>query len=70
MMRPLLTRGSRDASRGAMRLLGPILIAGLAPAALSGWIVEHAAPGAVFLLNSPHRPEEVWQHLPRSRRLN
>jgi pyruvate-ferredoxin/flavodoxin oxidoreductase len=23
-------------------------------------VLEHAAPGAAFLLNSPHRPEEVW----------
>ncbi len=25
-----------------------------------------AAPGATFLLNSPHGPTEVWDHLPRS----
>ena len=24
-----------------------------------------AAPGAVFLLNAPYGPDEVWQHLPR-----
>jgi pyruvate-ferredoxin/flavodoxin oxidoreductase len=28
-------------------------------------VLEHAAPGAVFLLNSPHGPAEVWEHLPR-----
>ncbi|MGD0646465.1 MAG: pyruvate:ferredoxin (flavodoxin) oxidoreductase [Acidobacteriaceae bacterium] len=28
-------------------------------------ILAAAAPGAVFLLNSPYGPEEVWQHLPR-----
>ncbi|HEV2459735.1 MAG TPA: pyruvate:ferredoxin (flavodoxin) oxidoreductase, partial [Ktedonobacterales bacterium] len=28
-------------------------------------VLEHAAPGAVFLLNSPYGPEEVWEHLPR-----
>ncbi|HZV07616.1 MAG TPA: pyruvate:ferredoxin (flavodoxin) oxidoreductase [Gemmataceae bacterium] len=28
-------------------------------------VLEYAAPGAVFLLNSPYRPEEVWDHLPR-----
>ncbi len=28
-------------------------------------ILAPAAPGAVFLLNSPHGPDEVWQHLPR-----
>jgi pyruvate-ferredoxin/flavodoxin oxidoreductase len=27
--------------------------------------LEVAEPGAVFLLNSPHPPEEVWDHLPR-----
>ena len=25
-----------------------------------------AAPGATFLLNSPYRPDEVWDHLPRA----
>jgi pyruvate-ferredoxin/flavodoxin oxidoreductase len=25
-----------------------------------------AEPGAVFLLNSPHGPDEVWRHLPRT----
>ncbi len=29
-------------------------------------VLRLAAPGAVFLLNSPHGPEEVWDHLPRS----
>ncbi len=28
-------------------------------------ILAAAAPGAVFLLNSPYGPEEVWSHLPR-----
>ncbi len=28
-------------------------------------VLGHAAPGAVFLLNSPHGPDEVWQQLPR-----
>jgi pyruvate-ferredoxin/flavodoxin oxidoreductase len=28
-------------------------------------VLEHAAPGAVFLLNSPHGPAAVWDHLPR-----
>ncbi len=28
-------------------------------------ILAAAAPGAVFLLNSPYGPDEVWQHLPR-----
>jgi pyruvate-ferredoxin/flavodoxin oxidoreductase len=28
-------------------------------------VLEHAAPGAVFLLNAPYGPEEVWEHLPR-----
>ena len=28
-------------------------------------ILEHAAPGAVFLLNAPYAPEEVWDRLPR-----
>ena len=28
-------------------------------------ILEHAAPGGVFLLNSPHGISEVWAHLPR-----
>jgi pyruvate-ferredoxin/flavodoxin oxidoreductase len=28
-------------------------------------LLERAAPGAVFLLNSPHGPAEVWSHLPR-----
>ncbi len=27
-------------------------------------VLDHAAPGAVFLLNSPYAPEEVWSHLP------
>jgi pyruvate-ferredoxin/flavodoxin oxidoreductase len=29
-------------------------------------VLRLAAPGAVFLLNSPHPPDEVWTHLPRS----
>ncbi|MGA7159223.1 MAG: pyruvate:ferredoxin (flavodoxin) oxidoreductase [Acidobacteriaceae bacterium] len=29
-------------------------------------ILAAAAPGAVFLLNSPYGPEEVWSHLPRT----
>ena len=29
-------------------------------------VLRLAAPGAVFLLNSPHGPGEVWKHLPRS----
>ncbi len=28
-------------------------------------VLEAAMPGAVFLLNSPHTAEEVWDHLPR-----
>jgi pyruvate-ferredoxin/flavodoxin oxidoreductase len=28
-------------------------------------VLEHAKPGATFLLNSPFGPEEVWDHLPR-----
>jgi len=28
-------------------------------------MLEAAAPGAVFLLNSPYGPEQVWDHLPR-----
>ena len=28
-------------------------------------ILAAAAPGAVFLLNSPYGPDEVWSHLPR-----
>jgi pyruvate-ferredoxin/flavodoxin oxidoreductase len=28
-------------------------------------ILEAAEPGAVFFLNSPFGPDEVWQHLPR-----
>ncbi len=28
-------------------------------------LLEPALPGATFLLNSPHPPERVWQHLPR-----
>jgi pyruvate-ferredoxin/flavodoxin oxidoreductase len=28
-------------------------------------VLERAAPGAVFLLNSPYGPSDVWNHLPR-----
>ena len=28
-------------------------------------VLEHAADGAVFLLNAPYGPQEVWDHLPR-----
>jgi pyruvate-ferredoxin/flavodoxin oxidoreductase len=28
-------------------------------------VVSAAAPGAVFLLNSPYSAEEIWQHVPR-----
>src|SRR6202023_3717841 len=28
-------------------------------------VLDYAAPGAVFLLNSPFSKEEVWDHLPR-----
>jgi pyruvate-ferredoxin/flavodoxin oxidoreductase len=28
-------------------------------------VLEHALPGATFLLNSPFGPDEVWDHLPR-----
>ncbi len=28
-------------------------------------VLEKAMPGAVFLLNSPYGPDEVWDHLPR-----
>lgn len=29
-------------------------------------VLEHAAPGGVFLLNTPYRPDRVWDHLPES----
>jgi pyruvate-ferredoxin/flavodoxin oxidoreductase len=29
-------------------------------------VLRQAAPGATFLLNIPHGPDEVWKHLPRS----
>jgi pyruvate-ferredoxin/flavodoxin oxidoreductase len=29
-------------------------------------VLEAAAPGAVFLLNAPYGPEEIWNHLPRT----
>ncbi len=29
-------------------------------------VLREAEPGAVFLLNSPHGPGEVWDHLPRT----
>jgi len=29
-------------------------------------VLEAAEPGAIFLLNSPYGPEEVWDHLPRT----
>ncbi|MDR3744747.1 MAG: pyruvate:ferredoxin (flavodoxin) oxidoreductase [Acidobacteriaceae bacterium] len=29
-------------------------------------LLAAAAPGAVFLLNSPYGPEEIWQHLPKT----
>ncbi len=29
-------------------------------------VLRLAAPGAIFLLNSPYGPEEVWDYLPRS----
>jgi pyruvate-ferredoxin/flavodoxin oxidoreductase len=29
-------------------------------------VLRAAEPGAVFLLNSPYGPDEVWDHLPRS----
>jgi pyruvate-ferredoxin/flavodoxin oxidoreductase len=28
-------------------------------------VLKHAAPGATFLLNSPHGPAQVWDELPR-----
>jgi pyruvate-ferredoxin/flavodoxin oxidoreductase len=28
-------------------------------------MLNHAKPGATFLLNSPYGPDEVWDHLPR-----
>ncbi len=28
-------------------------------------VLKYARPGAVFLLNAPYGPEEVWDHLPR-----
>ena len=28
-------------------------------------VLECAAPGAVFLLNAPYPPAEIWDHLPR-----
>jgi len=27
-------------------------------------VLERAAPGATFLLNTPHSPETIWEHLP------
>jgi pyruvate-ferredoxin/flavodoxin oxidoreductase len=27
-------------------------------------VLKYAAPGAVFLLNSPYGPDEVWEHMP------
>ena len=29
-------------------------------------VLEAAAPGAVFLLNAPYGPEEIWNHLPKT----
>ncbi len=29
-------------------------------------VMDYAAPGATFLLNSPYAPEQVWDHLPLS----
>jgi pyruvate-ferredoxin/flavodoxin oxidoreductase len=29
-------------------------------------VLKAAEPGAIFLLNSPYGPDEVWNHLPRS----
>ena len=29
-------------------------------------VLEAAAPGAVFLLNAPYGPEDIWRHLPRT----
>ncbi|HUZ05032.1 MAG TPA: pyruvate:ferredoxin (flavodoxin) oxidoreductase, partial [Acidobacteriaceae bacterium] len=29
-------------------------------------VLAAAAPGAVFLLNSPYGPDEIWKHLPRA----
>ena len=49
MIAPLLTRGSRDASRGAMRLLGTILVATLGPVGLSGCVQ----------VTAPDRPIEI-----------
>ena len=49
MIAPLLTRGSRDASRGAMRLLGTILVAALGPVGLSGCVQ----------VTAPDRPIEI-----------
>ena len=39
---------------------------GLPPVRLPGRIdvLEHAEPGATFLLNSPYGPDEVWEQLP------
>ncbi len=28
-------------------------------------VLKYAVPGAVFLLNSPYGPDEVWEHLPK-----
>src|SRR5207245_1883895 len=28
-------------------------------------MLRYAAPGAVLLLNSPHSPDSLWEHLPR-----
>jgi pyruvate-ferredoxin/flavodoxin oxidoreductase len=32
-------------------------------------VLTAAAPGAVFLLNSPYGPDEIWSHLPRKTQL-
>src|SRR5208337_4600342 len=29
-------------------------------------VLRLAAPGAVFLLNSPYGPDDIWDHLPRA----
>jgi hypothetical protein len=49
MMAPTLTQENRDASRDAMRRVGKIMVAGLAPALLSGCVQ----------VSAPERPIEI-----------
>jgi hypothetical protein len=49
MMAPTLTQENRDASRSAMRRLGKIMVAGVAPVLLSGCVQ----------VSAPERPIEI-----------